>query len=91
MLQDLYVGVHLTEMVERLGVTPPYVVSLAPRTEIVAKRERGRPKCGYVGGMDGRGASEGPLCSDFASDTPLVGLRLETSDLSPRETVAAIV
>lgn len=85
-LQDVYVGPHLVEMVDRLDVSPLYVVSLTARMAIVAERERTRPKSGYVGGW-----TVEELCADFEREALEVGLSLDTSDLSPEETVAAIL
>src|SRR5579863_4443543 len=46
-LQDIYVGGALANVVGRLEISPLYVVVLNPRPEVVAERERARDKDGY--------------------------------------------
>ena len=62
-----------------------HVVVLAPRPEVVAAREAGRPKTGYgawtVADLDG----------SLRTETPRIGLWLDTSELTVTETVDAIL
>src|SRR5690349_1962044 len=46
-VQDVLLGPALTEYVDLIGTRPLHVVVLAPRPEVVAAREAGRPKTGY--------------------------------------------
>ncbi|SBT52909.1 AAA family ATPase [Micromonospora narathiwatensis] len=84
-LQDIVIGPELPAMVERLRHRPLAVVVLAPRAEVVAARERLRPKQGYgdwpVADLD----------AGFRADTPRIGLWLDTSAQTPEETVDEIV
>ncbi|MEU5943038.1 AAA family ATPase [Micromonospora sp. NPDC047548] len=84
-LQDVVVGPELPAMVERIRHRPLLVVVLAPRPEVVAARERARPKTGY---------GDWPIAdfdAGFRADTPRVGLWLDTSDQTPAQTVDEIV
>lgn len=83
-LQDIYIGEDLSDVLSRLS-PPLYLVSLTARTEIVAERERQRGKTGY-GHWSVR-----DLCSAFANETPRIGLWLDTSDITPEETVASVL
>jgi cytidylate kinase len=85
-LQDIYVGPALTEMVDLLQISPLFAVALVPRADVVASREQLRGKSGYVNDWDVES-----LCSEFESATPRIGLWLDTSDLSPTETVDEIL
>ncbi|SCG51211.1 AAA family ATPase [Micromonospora inositola] len=84
-LQDVVLGADLPAMVARIRHRPLAVVVLAPRPEVVAARERERPKKGYgdwpVADLD----------AGFRADTPRIGLWLDTSEQSPEETVAQIL
>jgi cytidylate kinase len=83
-VQDVILGDHLTAYARMIRTRPCHIVVLAPRPEVVAAREAGRPKIGYgdwtVGSL--HEALEG---------TPRIGLWLDTSDQSPAETVEAIM
>ena len=84
-LQDVVLGADLPAMVGRIRHRPLAVVVLAPRAEVVAARERDRPKTGYgdwpVADLD----------AGFRADTPRIGLWLDTSDQTPEETVTEIL
>jgi len=84
-LQDIYVGSSLPNVVGRLEISPLYVIVLNPRPDVVAARERLREKSGY-GDWDVEA-----LCTTFEEETPRVGLWLDTSDLSADETVEEIL
>ena len=85
-LQDIYMGEALTEIIDLLEISPLFAVVLAPRPDVVASREQLRGKTGYVGEWDIE-----TLCSSFESTTPRIGLWLDTSELSPTETVDEIL
>ncbi|WP_244317061.1 AAA family ATPase [Micromonospora terminaliae] len=84
-LQDVVLGAELPALVERIRHRPLAVVVLAPRADVVAARERDRPKQGYgdwpVADLD----------ADFRSTTPRIGLWLDTSAQTPEETVDEIL
>ncbi|KXK60842.1 phosphotransferase [Micromonospora rosaria] len=83
--QDIVAGPELAAVVDRIRHRPLLVVVLAPRAEVVAAREQGRPKQGYgdwpVADFDTR----------FRADTPRIGLWLDTSEQTPEETVDEIL
>ncbi|MFC4149393.1 AAA family ATPase [Micromonospora mangrovi] len=84
-LQDVVLGAELPAMIARIRHRPLAVVVLAPRAEVVAARERDRPKRGYgdwpVADLD----------AGFRADTPRLGLWLDTSAQTPAETVTEIL
>jgi hypothetical protein len=84
-VQDVLLGPALTEYVDLVRTRPLHVVVLAPRPEVVAAREAGRPKTGYgawtVTDLDG----------SLRTETPRIGLWLDTSELTVTETVDAIL
>lgn len=83
-VQDVILGDHLTEYVRMIRTKPCHIVVLAPRPEVVAVRELGRPKTGY---------GDWTVASLHAAleATPRIGLWLDTSDQTPTETVNAIL
>jgi hypothetical protein len=84
-LQDIYAGAALTNVVDRLEISPLYVVVLSPRPDVVAQRERQREKTGYgEWNVDG-------FCTSFTIETPRLGLWLDTSDLTPEQSVDEIL
>lgn len=84
-LQDVYAGAGLANVVGRIEISPLYVVVLNPRPDVVAAREQQRTKSGY-GEWDVES-----LCASFAEETPHIGLWLDTSELTPDETVEKIL
>ncbi len=84
-LQDIYAGPALANVLGRLEITPLYVVVLTPRADVVATREAQRGKSGY-GEWD-----VARFCTDFVNETPHVGLWLDTSDQTPEQTVEEIL
>ena len=84
-LQDIYAGQALSNVIGRLEMSPLYVIVLNPRPDVVAQRERDRAKSGY-----GTWVVE-KFCTDFANETSHVGLWLDTSDQTPDQTVEEIL
>lgn len=84
-VQDVVLGQDLTSYVGLVRTRPLYVVVLAPSPEAVAAREAGRVKTGYgawtVEDLDGA----------LRTDTPRLGLWLDSSELTVGETVDAIL
>lgn len=84
--QDVILGPVLRDVVERLKHHRHMaVVVLAPAPDVVAQREAGRDKTGY--------STWTPAMLDHGlrTDTPHIGLWLDTSALSVAETVDAIL
>ncbi|ALC83032.1 MULTISPECIES: AAA family ATPase [Bacillus] len=84
-LQDVIIGPMLQDIVEYIQHRPLYVIVLTPRPEIVAAREASRPKKGY-GAMD-----ISSLESVLQSETPRIGMWIDSSNLTPEETVDEIL
>jgi hypothetical protein len=75
----------MAEFVGRIRTRPRYVVVLAPRASVLAERDKRRSKTGY-----GDWAVT-ELDTSLRNDTPRLGLWLDNSDLTPAESVAAIL
>jgi adenylate kinase family enzyme len=84
-LQDIYAGEALANVIGRLEISPLYVIVLSPRPDVVAAREMQRAKSGY-GEWD-----VARFCDDFINETPRVGLWLDTSEQTPEATVEEIL
>jgi chloramphenicol 3-O-phosphotransferase len=83
--QDVILGDHLTEMINMIQQRPLLLVVLAPRPEAVAAREASRGKNAY-----NRWTID-LLDNGLRSETPHLGLWLDTSDQTPDETVNEIL
>ena len=84
-LQDIYAGDGLANVVGRLEISPLYVVVLTARPEVVTQREAQREKSGY-GEWDVE-----ELCRHFLEHTARIGLWLDTSEMTPEQTVDEIL
>jgi len=84
-LQDVIIGPMLQDVIEMIEHRPLYVVVLCPRADVVAKREAARQKKGY-GAID-----IAMLEAVLHNETPRIGMWLDTSELTPEETVEEIL
>ncbi|MVP00590.1 AAA family ATPase [Paenibacillus lutrae] len=84
-MQDVVVGPMLAEFLSFVQTRPLYVVVLNPDTQEVAAREAGRPKKGY-----GEWTVES-LYSVLNNETPKIGMWVDSSNLTPEETVEEIL
>jgi predicted kinase len=86
-VQDIVMGPTLPSYVDAIASRPLYVVVLVPRVEVVHAREVARPKTAYQ--------PDGPTPADLdafiRSETPRIGLWLDTSDQTPDATVDEIL
>jgi predicted kinase len=85
-VQDIVLGADLPAYVEQIKSRPLFVVVLTPRLDVVAQREAGRTKVAYG---EGRVPAE-DLDAALRTETPRIGLWLDTSEQSPEEAVAEI-
>jgi cytidylate kinase len=84
-VEDVIAGPLLEEVVDLLAVDPAQVFVLMPSRDAIAARERNREAKGY-------GAwSVDQLYDLFETGTPRIGTWLDTSDLTPEQTVDAIL
>lgn len=84
-VQDVILAEHLPELLANLRGEPIFPVALRPRTEIVAERERTRPKSGY---------SEGWLVRELdesLANTPGIQFWIDSSEQTPEETAREIL
>lgn len=84
--QDIIIGATLAELVDQLRSHPLYVVVLCPVPDVVAGREAGRGKRGY-GSVDEVASFDEVL----RTQTPRLGLWLDSSELTVDETVDHIL
>jgi chloramphenicol 3-O-phosphotransferase len=84
-VEDVVAGPMLPEYHLMIRSRPCHVVVLLPSVETVAAREAQRAGKGYV-----LWTVEG-LYKAFAHDTPRLGTWLDTTTLTPEETVAAVL
>jgi adenylylsulfate kinase-like enzyme len=86
-VQDIVMGPAVPTYVSRIRSRPLFLVVLAPRVDAVEAREARRAKTAYQ--------PDGPTVADLdsylRSQTPRIGLWLDTSDQSPDETVEEIL
>ena len=86
-VQDVIFGAGLPEYLGLIRSRPLVAVVLAPRAEVVARREAGRAKTGYADAPADIDAFDAVL----RADTPSIGLWVDSSDQTPEETVDFIV
>lgn len=84
--QDIIIGQTLAEIVAKLRQHPLYVVVLCPSPDVVATREAKRGKRGYD-----QEADIANFDQVLRTETPHLGLWLDTSTLTVEETVDAIL
>lgn len=85
-VQDVILGADVPKYVELLKTDRRYLVTLAPRPDVVAAREAARPKSGYGG--------EWPVGSlqRYLVEAPAdLGLWLDSSGQTPGQTVDTIL
>jgi chloramphenicol 3-O-phosphotransferase len=84
--QDIILAQTLTEIVDRLRQHPLYVVVLCPSADVVAAREAGRNKQGY-----NHESEIAAFDHVLRTETPRIGLWLDTSTLTVDESVDQIL
>jgi chloramphenicol 3-O-phosphotransferase len=85
-LEDVVGGRLLEDYRTMIHSRPCRVVVLLPSVEEVAVREAGREDKGYIGGWTVERHH-----AEFAATTPRIGLWLDTTELTPEETVDEIL
>lgn len=84
-VQDVVIGPLLTDFISYINSRPLYLVVLCPDSAVVAEREATRAKKGYgIWSVDA-------LDRVLRNETPHLGLWLDSSGLSPEETVNEII
>jgi chloramphenicol 3-O-phosphotransferase len=84
-IEDVVAGPMLSEFVRLVDYRPLHVVVLLPSEEVIARREAARATVGY-----GRWTVP-DLYRLFVDETERVGLWLDTSEQTPKETVSEIL
>ncbi|HEY8458403.1 MAG TPA: AAA family ATPase [Actinopolymorphaceae bacterium] len=85
-VQDIILGQYLAAYPKHVSTRPFGAVVLAPRPEVVVRREAERPKTGYAGGWTVEN-----LDDQLRRNTPRLGLWLDNSDQTPDETADEIL
>jgi hypothetical protein len=83
-VQDVLLGDHVDDLLDAVRTRPRYLVVLAPSPAVVAEREAGRAKTGY-------GAWTVEDLDQGLRAMPRRGLWLDSTDLTPRSTVDALL
>lgn len=83
--QDVVVGPMLADFISYVRSRPLHVIVLSPNPDVVALREANRAKKGY-----GIWTVEA-LNDVLQHETPRIGLWLDSSDMTPEETVTEIL
>jgi chloramphenicol 3-O-phosphotransferase len=90
-LQDIILGEHLTDVVASIRSRPLHVVVLAPRADVVQRRDderrAARGKVAYRRGDE----SVADLDAYLRAETPRIGLWLDTSDQAVAQAVDEIL
>ena len=81
-VEDVIVGKALTWFLDLVHARPLHLVVLVPDVEVVTSRDATRAKAGYANGW-----TPARLQDVLQRETPKVGLWLDTSHLTARETV----
>ena len=84
-VQDNYLGEKINYFIELLKSYPVYVIVLNPDISAITQRELKRGKKGYVG------FTVESLNKMFLSETPKIGLWLDTTEMTVEETVNEII
>ncbi|MER6003933.1 AAA family ATPase [Nonomuraea angiospora] len=85
-VQDVILGPDLERFTKLIHTRPLHVIVLAPDPDEVDRRERARPKVGY-----GSGWTITQLDESLRTETPRIGLWLDTTRQTPGETVDEII
>ncbi|WP_230199070.1 AAA family ATPase [Risungbinella massiliensis] len=84
-VQDVIIGPMLEEFISLIKSRPLFLVVLTPNEQKIAEREMARQKTGY--GL----WSISELNNTLQTDTPKIGMWLDTTELTPDETVEEIL
>lgn len=84
-VQDIIVGPMLKEFIDSIQSSPVFLVVLSPNEKTIMEREESRRKTGY--GL----WTVAELNKMLQVDTPKIGMWLDTSELTPEETVEEIL
>jgi chloramphenicol 3-O-phosphotransferase len=90
-LQDVVLGEHLTDMVAAIRTRPLHVVVLAPRPDVVCRRDEARQAARGKVAYKAVGEGVAELDAHLRQETPRIGLWLDTSEQTVNETVEEIV
>jgi cytidylate kinase len=84
-VQDVIIGPELADFVARIATPNRYLVVLAPSVASLERREQDRAKTGYTS------FSPADLDHVLRQETPRIGYWLDSSELTPDETVDAVL
>ncbi|MEW9095314.1 MAG: AAA family ATPase [Clostridiaceae bacterium] len=84
-VQDTYLGKEVNTFLKAFESSPVYFITLNPNVEAVVEREKKRNKTGYTTW------EVEPLHKVLINENPRIGLWIDSSDLTPEETLSEII
>lgn len=84
-VQDTYLGENVLSLLNEFESKPLYFITLNPSVETVVEREKMRSKSGYtIWGVEN-------LHQALLNQNPRIGLWIDSSDMTPKETLTEII
>ncbi|CAH2715920.1 Cytidylate kinase [Neobacillus rhizosphaerae] len=84
-VQDTYLGKEVASFLEAFESKPVYFITLNPNVEAIIEREKKRNKSGYTTW------EVEPLYKVLINENPRIGLWVDSSDMTPEETISEII
>ncbi|MCZ0075086.1 AAA family ATPase [Bacillus sonorensis] len=84
-LQDVYLGKEVYSFLDLFEAKPLYFITLNPKIDVLLKREKKRSKTGYIIW------EVEALENIMKNENPRIGLWIDSSDLTPEETLNDII
>ena len=84
-IQDTYLGKEVPSFLQAFESKPVYFITLNPNVEAIMEREKKRDKRGYITW------EFEPLYKVLINENPKIGLWIDSSDMTPEETLSEII
>ncbi|WP_313886545.1 AAA family ATPase [Bacillus sp. SD088] len=84
-VQDTYLGKEVHSFLQAFESKPVYFITLNPNIKAIAEREKKRNKTGYTTW------EFEPLYEVLINENPRIGLWIDSSDMTPEETLSEII
>ena len=84
-VQDTYLGGEVHSFLQAFESKPVYFITLSPKIDAIIEREKKRNKTGYITwGVE-------PLYEVLINENPKIGLWIDSTDMTPEETLSEII